>query len=53
MDKDNLRKLLIKADSFISHMYYRRFWPGNDQEIFQLISDLREAAKELENETRS
>lgn len=39
-----LLSLLIEADAFISHMRYRRAWPGDSQEVDALIGKLRQAS---------
>jgi hypothetical protein len=38
---DELRKLLVEADSFISHMLYRGSWPSERWDVERLIGRLR------------
>lgn len=38
---DQLRELLTEADSFISHMLYRRTWPEEIWKVEALIARLR------------
>lgn len=35
------RKLMVEADSFISHMLYRGSWPGERWDVERLIGRLR------------
>jgi len=38
---EEVRKLLVEADSFISHMLYRGSWPGERWDVERLIGRLR------------
>jgi len=46
--REELRSMLVEADSFISHMHHRRSWPGDSYEVERLIGRLRSTAKSLE-----
>lgn len=38
---ERLRKLVVEADAFISHMLYRESWPGERYDVERLIAKLR------------
>lgn len=40
---DEIRSLLVEADSYISHMRHRGSWPGDDFDVDRLIGRLRDA----------
>lgn len=45
MIPEDTRKLLVEADSYISHMRHRGSWPGDDFDVDRLIGRLRKASE--------